>query len=241
MSISLSILEYEPDLATHSDDLSRSESLPKIVRIVETGKIHRVHVDVMRPPLIPNTTKFSTQLMKQLYVKLSDKVLMGFHLMVNEPFPIVEEINGFVPEKDRAKTIIIIQRESFTSERETIEALGLLKKYGYEAGICLDLPTPTRALTKKIVEAADTLLIMSVPMGQGGQKYGDEATRRIADFSRRFPLKLIEVDGGIDPRTIITAAKAGAGEAVVGSFITRNNLVEAIQAFEQSLRSLEKT
>ena len=231
MLISLSLLEYEPVLAKHVDDLAGSECLSKIIRLVQTGKIHRAHVDVMRPPMIPDTSNFSKDLMHRLYVELHEKVQLAYHLMVKEPSPLIEEINGFVPKEERAKTLIIIQRESFNSEDEAVKALRLLKTQGYEAGICLDLPTPRRVLTGKIIEAADNLLIMSVPMGRGGQKYSSKATRRIAFFSRGFPEKPITVDGGIDPKTIGVAGKAGAKEAVVGSFITRNgNPEEAIRA-----------
>jgi len=237
MLISLSILEYEPDLSNQVENIAESGALSKIVRLIQTGRIHRVHIDVMRPPVIPDKTKFSIDLMKQLYERLHRKIALEIHLMVKEPFQIIGKVNKFIPKQERAKTVIIIQRESYSSEEETIRALSLLKEYGYETGICLNLPTPSEDLTEKIVENADMVLLMSVPMGRGGQKYGDEATRRIADFSQRFPDKLIEVDGGIDPKTILIAGKAGAKMAVVGSFLTENeNPERALQELERSLK-----
>jgi len=236
MAISLSILDYESDLSDHADNLAKSEALSKIEKLIQTGKIHRVHIDVMRPPMIPHKTAFSIELIRQLYEKLHEKILLAVHLMVNDPFPIIEKINEFIPKDERPETLIIIQRESFDSEEKTIRALIRLKEYGYKAGICLNLPSPTEILTKKIVENADTVLLMSVPMGLGGQKYSDEATERVAYFSRMFPDKTIEVDGGINPQTIVRVEKAGAKVAVVGSFITRNeDLERAILELERSL------
>lgn len=237
MLIALSILEFEPNLSEHVDSISESEALFKIMSLIETGKIHRVHIDVMRPPMIPDRTKFSVELIRRLYSALRSKIPLAAHLMVQEPFPIIERMNNFIMKEDRAGMTLIIQRESFRSERETIKALNLLKQEGYRPGICLNLPTSSEILTSKIIENADTVLLMSVPMGKGGQKYGENATKRIAYFSRQYPDKTIEVDGGIDPQTIVKAKGAGADIAVVGSFITRSeDPLAAVLELERSLQ-----
>ncbi|MCW4019955.1 MAG: hypothetical protein NWF14_01815 [Candidatus Bathyarchaeota archaeon] len=236
MMISLSILEYEPDLSEHADNLAESKALPQIDGLIRSGKIHRVHIDVMRPPMIPGKTKFSVELIRRLYEALHNRTLLAAHLMVPDPFPIVERINAFMPKEERLELLIIIQRESFSSEEETVKALNLLKEFGYKVGICLNLPTSSETLTKEIVDSSDTVLLMTVPMGRGGQEYSDEGTERIAYFSQAFPDKMIEVDGGINAETIVLAEKAGAKIAVVGSFITRNeNPVEAVLELQRGL------
>ena len=237
MMISLSILEYEPELYKHMENLARSEALSKILRLIETGKVHILHIDVMRPPMIPNKTRFSVKLIRRLYEMLHERIPFAIHLMVQNPFPILSEINEFINKKERHKTIVFIQVESFISEEEIVKSIKLLREYGYKAGICLDLPTPQRTLTDRIIEAADIVLLMSVPMGEGGQKYSSEATRRISHLYRRFPNKTIEVDGGINPQTIAIAAKAGVRMAVIGSFITLSkDPTKAIHDLEASLK-----
>jgi len=236
MKISLSILEYEPDLSRHTDNLAESEALSHIVQLTETGKIHRVHIDVMRPPMIPNRSAFSIELIQRLYEFLHSRIRLTAHLMVPDPFPIIEKMDKFIAEEKRRETVIIIQRESFGSEGETIQALKLLQERGYCAGLCLDLLTSREALTENVIGAADTVLLMTVPMGRGGQRYSEEGTRRIAHFSQRFPNRIIQVDGGMNPRTISIAEKAGARVAVVGSFITRSSSpVRALLELEGSL------
>ena len=237
MMIALSILEYEPDLSARVDNIVESEALSKILSLVDTGRIHRVHIDVMRPPMIPDKTKFSVVLICRLYSALQGRIPIAAHLMVQEPLPIIEGMNKFIAKENRAGMTVIMQKESFRSEEETIKALDSLKEQGYRAGISLNLPTPSKILTRKIVEKADTVLLMSVPMGKGGQEYSEAATKRIAHFSKEHPDKTLEVDGGIDPQTIIKAMRAGAAMVVVGSFITRNEDPEqAVLELERSLK-----
>lgn len=238
MLISLSILEYEPNLSENIDNLEKSRDFMNILRLVQTRKIHYVHIDVMRPPMIPGKVKFSMELIRKLYEKLRDKIALAIHLMVNDPFKMIKEINKFIVEEDRTRITIIVQVESFRSEDEAIRTIETIRGYGYKCGVSLNLPTPEDRLTDKIVNSADMILLMTVPMGSGRQKYSEEATERIKRFSRRFPDKLIEVDGGINHETIIDAWRAGARAAVVGSYITASeNPVEALLNLEKQLGS----
>jgi ribulose-phosphate 3-epimerase len=237
MLISLSILDYEPDLAAHVGKISESRSIAVMLSLIQTGKIDRVHIDVMKPPMILNRTTFPAELIGALYRSLRGKIPMAAHLMVDNPYPVIDKIRAFMPRKERSDFVIFIQRESFSSEVETIMALNFLKECNFLPGICLDLPTSTEVLTANIIEASDMILLMTVPMGAGGQEYSEEGSGRITLFSQLFPSKTIVVDGGITPKTIVEAEKAGAKIAVVGSFITRNeNPIEAVFELEQSLR-----
>jgi pentose-5-phosphate-3-epimerase len=230
-------LDYEQDLATHLSDIAKSESMAKIYDLIQTGKVHRVHIDVMRPPMIRGRTTFSIDVIAAVYNHLKDKISLAAHLMVDKPFPIIDRLNALIFDSQREEFAIYIQRESFDTEAQTIEALKLLKKYGYVAGICLNLPTPRELLTNRIINEANAVLLMTVPMGHGGQEYSDEGTKRIAHFSRMFPEKAFEIDGGINPDTIVVAKEAGAKVVVVGSFITRSkDPVKAVLQLEHSLK-----
>jgi len=237
MLISLSILEYEQDLSNNVDNLSESQSFLQILKLIETKKIYCIHVDVMRPPLIPDRTAFSIELIEKLHHTLSKRIPLAIHLMVPDPLLIIDETSEFIPREERLENLVIIQRESFESEDEILEAINYIKEQSYgKVGVCLDLPTPCEALSEKTVKAVDMILLMTVRMGRGGQKYADEGTKKILYFSQRYPHKFIEVDGGINPQTARIARKAGAKAAVVGSFITRsNNPTEALLELTCSL------
>jgi ribulose-phosphate 3-epimerase len=236
MLISLSILDYEPDLAAHIDDILESKAMKEILSLIQTGKIHRVHIDVMKPPMIPNRTAFKVELINVLYQSLCNKIPLAVHLMVDNPYPLIEKINTFIPSEKRKNLEIFIQRESFSSETDTKKALNHLKESNYISGICLNLPTPSETLTADIIKLADLILFMTVPMGAGGQQYSEEGTKRITQFHHLFPKKTLAVDGGINSKTIIKAEKAGAKIAIVGAFITRNkNPIKAVLELEKSL------
>jgi len=233
--ISLSILEYEESLLKNMDNLVNSRAFLSILKILRSKKVHCIHIDVMRPPMVPKI-KFPLALIKKLYEMLHDKVVLSIHLMTEDPLKIVEELNEFIPENKRDNIAVIVQVEAFNTEDEALEALETLKRFHYRTGICLNLPTSEERLTDKIAEAADIILLMSVPMGAGGQRYHEEATQRIRRFSQKFPNKIIEVDGGINPETIVKAQEAGAKIAVVGSYITTSeNPEKALLELEKAL------
>jgi len=241
MLISLSILDYEPELAAHLDNISESKSMITILGLIQTGKIQRVHIDVMKPPMIPKKTAFKIDLLHALYQSLKDNIPLASHLMVDDPYAIIEEMNMFILRKERSNFEIFVQRESFSSEADTIKVLNYLKECNYLSGICLNLPTSTKVLTSNIIEASDTILLMTVPMGAGGQGFNEEGSRRITYFSKKFPKKTIAVDGGMNPKTIVKAEKDGAKIAIVGSFITRNeHPINAVLELEQSLKIFRK-
>lgn len=237
MLISLSILEYEPELSNNIDKLEYTEAFAKIVSLVQTEKLNSIHIDVMRPPMIPGKSRFPIGLIEKLYEKLHGKISLTIHLMVNDPLSIVEEINRFISDENRAEIIVILQVESFSSEDEAVKSIEAVKRHGYRVGVSLNLTTSRKRLTDKIVSSADLILLMTVPMGSGGQKFHEAATRRIKYFSTRFPNKIIMVDGGINPETIVKVWRAGAKAAVVGSYITTSDKPEeALLSLKSSLR-----
>ncbi|MEM1551012.1 MAG: ribulose-phosphate 3-epimerase [Candidatus Bathyarchaeia archaeon] len=211
------------------------------MKLVRTGRIGSVHIDVMRPPLIPDKNKFSIDLIRRLYEELKEETLLNIHLMTSNPLKITEDINRFIVSSDREKIAIIVQVEAFSTEDEMMKAIRSIKRYGYRAGIGLNLPTPEEKLTKRIAREANMILVMSVPMGLGGQEYCSEATEKLRRISKRFPDKIIEVDGGINPETIVEAWKAGARVAVVGSYITlNNNPIEALLKIDSILKRIKE-
>jgi ribulose-phosphate 3-epimerase len=91
---------------------------------------------------------------------------------------------------------------------------------GAKAGLALDPQTPVGQL-QDVIEDCDTVLIMSVNPGFGGQKFIPRALEKIREaralVDRRNPQCLIEVDGGVAAENARDLAEAGADVLVMGS------------------------
>jgi ribulose-phosphate 3-epimerase len=99
-----------------------------------------------------------------------------------------------------------------------------LRAAGARAGAAIKPGTPIDSV-REIARELDMILIMTVEPGFGGQTFMSDMmgkvteARRIADSSG---LDIwVQVDGGIDARTIEIAAEAGADVFVAGSAVYR--------------------
>ena len=101
-------------------------------------------------------------------------------------------------------------------------SLTLVREGGAKAGLVFNPGTPLTYL-EQVIDLVDLVLIMSVNPGFGGQAFIESsldkvrAVRKLIDQSRRS-IRL-EIDGGIKPDNIASAARAGADTFVAGSAI----------------------
>jgi ribulose-phosphate 3-epimerase len=97
-----------------------------------------------------------------------------------------------------------------------------LRAAGTRAGLAIDRDTPIEAYLE-ILPHFDTLLIMTIKAGFGGQKFIPQMLDKVRTARRHINaghLELrLEVDGGIDDDTIIDAAEAGADAFVAGTAV----------------------
>ena len=84
-----------------------------------------------------------------------------------------------------------------------------------------------------LIETIDQVLIMTVNPGAYGSSFIPEALEKVNQLREKYPDIDIEVDGGMEPRTIKSAAGAGANLFVSGSFILKaeepENAVKALK------------
>jgi ribulose-phosphate 3-epimerase len=97
-----------------------------------------------------------------------------------------------------------------------------LRSAGSKAGLAIDRDTPVEDYLELLPEF-DTLLIMTIKAGFGGQAFIPELLDKVRTARRRVEtghLELrIEVDGGIADDTIAAAAEAGADAFVAGTAV----------------------
>jgi len=91
-----------------------------------------------------------------------------------------------------------------------------LHSMGVQAGVAVNPATPV-AMVEEIVDILDEVLVMTVNPGWGGQTFISEALHKVKRLRSLRSDLIIEVDGGIDEKTLPVAREAGANLFVVGS------------------------
>ena len=190
-----------------SADFSR---LGEEIKAVEGVGADWIHVDVMDGHFVPNITIGPVVVEA---VKRVAELPLDVHLMIENPDQYLED---FVRAGSDSLTV---QAEACVHLHRTIQAI---KALGVKAGVALNPSTPISTI-EWILEEVDMVLIMSVNPGFGGQKFITQALQKIKELKSMIRAKnldvLIEVDGGINLKTIESVAKAGADVFVAGSAI----------------------
>jgi ribulose-phosphate 3-epimerase len=188
-------------------DFSR---LGELVREVEAGGADRVHVDVMDGHFVPNLSMGSV-VVKGL--RPVTKLPLEVHLMVEEPARFVE---GFI--KAGADSLIV-HHEVLP---DALPLINEIRGRGKKVGVAINPATPVEVLDAYLSEI-DLALCMTVWPGFGGQAFLPESPGRIAALraliEQRNPRCELEVDGGVDLRTIPVCASSGANVFVAGTSI----------------------
>jgi len=78
------------------------------------------------------------------------------------------------------------------------------------------------------------ILVMSVEPGYCGQSFHEDAINRVRKFKKKYPSKIIEVDGGVSTENSQQLIEAGADILVAGSAVfNSDNPLEIIRLMKQ--------
>lgn len=115
--------------------------------------------------------------------------------------------------------MIIVHQEAAVHLDRSIQRI---RQLGKKAGVALCPSTPVHTLNE-IIEELDLVLVMTVNPGFGGQAVMDYTLRKMRQvremLDERNPRCEVEVDGGIELRTIRAAYQAGARVFVAGTSV----------------------
>jgi ribulose-phosphate 3-epimerase len=169
-----------------------------------------LHVDVMDAHFVPNLT-LGLPVVKSLLKATA--IPLDCHLMIDDP-------DRWAPGYAEAGAAnVTFHVEAAADPVQTARAV---RGAGALAGLSVKPDTPLEPYLELLREF-DTLLVMTVEPGFGGQEFIAEVLPKVRlarDNVRSGHLRLfVEVDGGIAMDTIEAAAEAGADVFVAGSAV----------------------
>jgi ribulose-phosphate 3-epimerase len=169
-----------------------------------------LHFDVMDAHFVPNLT-FGLPVLEA--VQAVSPVPLDCHLMIDDP---ERWAPGYAEAGARNVTV---HAEACTDPRAVARDL---RAAGALAGLALKPGTPLEDYLD-VLPDFDTLLVMSVEPGFGGQSFIPEVLSKVRTARKLVDTGhltlLVEIDGGINADTIEQAAEAGVDMFVAGSAV----------------------
>jgi len=205
VEISSSILDVNEDEAA------------KIFYNLEVAKIDYFHIDVMDGKFVEKNTvdkmnKYSN-ILKQITT-----LPLDVHLMVEDVETYIKLYSAIEP------NMITFHLESIKDKEKIHEMIKLVKDNNCKVGIAIK-PTTEAKEIYEFLPYINTVLVMTVEPGKGGQALIPETLRKVRilkEYLNQHNLDTyIEADGGINLDTIDEVKKSGVDIAVVGNGILK--------------------
>ena len=174
-----------------------------------------MHIDVMDGHFVPNIS-FGADVVAAM--RPHSKLVFDCHLMVSNPENHIETFAR------AGADILTIHAEATDHMHGTLQKI---RAAGMKVGVVINPGTPLVTI-EPVLNLVDQVLLMTVNPGFGGQAYIPEVAEKIEALVKLREAKGlnfdIEVDGGIDDKTIHSAKNAGANVFVAGSYLFKGDL-----------------
>lgn len=175
----------------------------------EGGAVEWLHVDVMDGHFVPNIS-IGVPVVEALR-KHFPTAFLDVHLMISEP---AKWVPVFGKAGASQYTFHIEATDDAAAICEAVRAAGM------QVGVALKPKTPASSVFSLIdAGLVDMVLVMTVEPGFGGQSFMADMMPKVSELRTKYPWLNVEVDGGLGPKTIDVAAKAGANVIVAGTAV----------------------
>lgn len=180
-------------------------------RRAEDAGADALHVDVMDGHFVRNIT-IGPLIIEA--IRRSTKLPLNVHLMIDNPEVYAADFC------EAGSDWVIVHPEA---KGDPAKALEVVRAKGVKTGVSLNPETPVAA-AKEFLGNVDSVIIMSVNPGWGGQAFMSEVLPKFAEVKALVPEGTqLGIDGGINLETGREAARAGADFLVAGTFLFRSD------------------
>ena len=194
-------------------------------KILEDNQVEWLHIDVMDGQFVPPIS-FGMPVITS--IRKCTNMFFDVHLMVDEPGRYAEDL------KKCGADMVTVHVEACKHLHRTLQAI---HNQGMQAGVVLNPATPLCEIDY-VLDEIDMVLLMSVNPGYGGQSYIPAVTQKICDLRKKlddagYPDIPIEVDGGVNEKTVDEVLDAGAEILVAGSAVFKDDIAANVRLFHE--------
>ena len=187
--------------------------LSKDCEMIDKSEADWFHLDVMDGRFVPNIS-FGPMMIG--FILKTTKKYCDVHLMIEEPEKYAEAF------KEAGADGLTVHLEACKHLHRNLQQI---KSLGMKAGVAINPHSPVCLLTD-IINQIDTVCMMSVNPGFGGQQFIPETINKIKQLkalilSSGSPA-LIEIDGGVTLENAKSILDAGADVLVAGNTIFKS-------------------
>jgi ribulose-phosphate 3-epimerase len=193
------------------------------IRAVDLGGADAIHIDVLDGHFAPN-------------ISFGPVVIESIRKVTAKPFDthlMIAPVDPFLEAHAKAGAdLITIHAEAGPHLHRSLQ---LIRALGKKVGVAIN-PGTSESIIAPVLDGIDQILVMTVNPGFGGQSFIAATLPKIAAVKAMIGTRTIDVqvDGGINLKTVADAVKAGANALVAGSAIfsgRRQDYAESIAAF----------
>ncbi len=184
--------------------------LARDIELIQKAGAESVQIDVMDGHFVPNITVGPVVVE---WLRKESSIFLDVHLMIENPLQFLETF---------AKAGANLLTVHWEACRDPQEALRAVKKLGVKVGMAIRPKTPADVLFP-LLDQLDYALVMTVEPGFGGQSFMPDMLGKVRVLRERLDQSRkaceLQVDGGINLKTVQMAAEAGATSLVAGSAV----------------------